>query len=192
MAQDGYSGAEHRVAEEDVNVYGETVLTVLDGLQTLPDDREDACREIFDAHGLADVHSDEWYSRQPLLASLREIGYSLGDETLTRLGRRVPKTTIWPADVTSPAEALASINKAYQLNHHGKGSGVYDFRQTGDRRGTVTVTTPYPCAYEMGIVEGALHELTSLDSTDTSVEVYEVGTTCRKDGGRHCTYDVQW
>jgi hypothetical protein len=175
-----------------VTVSGETIRTVLDGLDALPPDGVDETRTIFEANGFRDVDPDKWYPRAAWLAALREVAATVGSDALRSLGQHVPKTTVWPPDVTTVPDAIASINDAYHMNHRGSELGAYTFRQTGDHRGRVTSTTPYPCPFDVGIVEGVIREFSPTVTTTALAFVHEVSDTCRADGGEQCTYAVRW
>lgn len=183
-----------RAASGDVavTVNGETVRLVLDGIDALPADQRDETRAIFDANGFGDVDTDVWYSQADWLAAVRDIGETVGNQALRTLGRQIPKTTVWPDEVTNVPEGIASINDAYLLNHRGPELGAYDFSRTDDHQGRVTTTTPYPCPMERGIVEGVIREFSPTVTTTAMAFVHEVSDTCRDAGGERGTYVVRW
>jgi hypothetical protein len=175
-----------------VRVNGETVRNVLDGIDELPDERERAVRAIFDANGFRDVDDDAWYAQQAWLASLQAVAEAVGPRALQSLGRHVPKTTVWPSAVTTVPDAIASIDAAYRMNHRGPDLGEYGFIRTDDHQGRVTSTTPYPCRFDVGLVEGVVREFSPTVTATAMAFVHKVGDACRDDGGDRCTYAIRW
>lgn len=175
-----------------VTVNGETVQLVLEGLDALPDEQAREARAIFEAKGFAEVDGDAWHSQETWLAALREIATTVEGRALRSLGRQIPKTTVWPDGVETVPDAIASINDAYRLNHRGPELGAYAFDRTDDHKGRVTTTTPYPCLFDIGIVEGVIREFSPTVTTTALTFVHEVSDTCREDGGDKCTYAVRW
>lgn len=192
MSQDSSSPSRSAAGATDVIVNGETVRMVLDGIDALPADQRDEVRAIFDANGLGDVDANTWYCQKPWLAALRAIGARIDGRALTSLGRHIPKTTVWPTDVTTVPDAIASINDAYRMNHRGPALGAYTFERTDDRQGRVTSTTRYPCSLDIGIVKGVIREFSPTVTTTALAFVHEVSESCRDDGGEECTYAVRW
>ncbi|PSP71630.1 hypothetical protein BRC79_00180 [Halobacteriales archaeon QH_8_67_27] len=82
--------------------------------------------------------------------------------------------------------ALAALDEMYRAQHWGGDAGGYEFRQTGDEDGRVECETPYPCAFDHGIVEGV-----AIAHADGFVYVTEIGA-CQNNGLGRCTYDVSW
>ena len=192
MSRDSSSPSRTTAAATNVTVNGETIRMVLDGADALPEDQRDEVRAIFDANGLGDVDADTWYAQEAWLTALREVGTTVGRQALRSLGRHVPKTAVWPPDVTTVPDAIASINDAYRLNHRGPALGAYTFQRAADRRGRVTTTTPYPCPFDVGLGEGVIREFSPMVTTTALAFVEEVGDPCRKAGGEQCTYTVRW
>jgi hypothetical protein len=175
-----------------VTVSGETIRIVLDGLDALPADQVDETRAIFEANGFGDVDADTWYSQEAWLAALRDVAATVGSRALRSLGQHVPKTTVWPPDVTTVPDAIASINDAYEMNHRGAELGGYAFEHTDDHRGRVSSTTPYPCPFDVGIIEGVIREFSPTVTTTALAFVHEASDSCREAGGDECTYVVRW
>lgn len=192
MPHDGSSSSQSTAADDPVTVNGTTIGIVLDGLDALPDGQVAEARAIFDANGFGDVDPDTWYPQTAWLAALRDVGATVEGHALRSLGRHIPKTTVWPPDVTTVPDAIASINDAYRMNHRGPELGAYAFERTADRRGRVSTTTSYPCPFDVGIVEGVIREFSPTVTTTALAFVHEVSGTCREDGGDQCTYAVRW
>ena len=192
MSHDSSSPSRSTATEDSVTVNGETIRTVLAGLDALPAGQADETRAIFDANGLGDVDADTWYAQEAWLAALRAVGTTVGPHALRELGRHLPKTAVWPADVTTVPDAIASITDAYRLHHRGPALGAYAFERIDDRQGRVTSTTPYPCPFDVGLVEGVIREFSPTVTTTAMAFVEEVGDSCRDDGGEQCTYAVRW
>ena len=72
-----------------------------------------------------------------------------------------------------------------RADHRGDVGG-YAFRRIGERDGRVECTTPYPCAFDRGFVDGV-----AATQGEELVCFTEVGA-CRDDGADRCTYEIQW
>lgn len=192
MSQDSPTPPGSVGAAGTVTVNGETIRKVLDGVPTLPDDQMEKTHAIFEARGIENVTADAWYSQEAWLAALEDLTVEVGSHALRSLGRHVPKTTVWPSDVTTVLDAIASIDAAYRMNHRGPELGAYTFERTDDHRGRVTTSTAYPCPFDVGIVEGVIREFSPTVTTTAMAFVHEVSEPCRGDGGDQCTYAVRW
>lgn len=102
------------------------------------------------------------------------------------IGKKIPETAKFPPQVNDIQSGLGSIGLAYQMNHRGGEIGYYQFRKTSDKEGYVEASNPYPCDFDLGIVEGM-----SKRFAPNAIVRHEKGE-CRKTGGSICRYCVKW
>ena len=180
------------VPSESVEVSGRVVRQVADGLRELPTEDSVRSREILARNGLDEPNPDDWYLLVELLDALEAIGATLGDETLTRLGAKIPEGVEWPSNVETASDGFETVDEAYRLNHRGGDIGYYEFHEVADRERRVTCANPYPCAFDKGIIEGTLRAFGEEFSYTPMVFLHETSEQCRDDGGEQCTYRVSW
>lgn len=176
----------------DVEVNGEVVCQVAAGLRELSDDAETRGQEIIAENGITSPQSEAWYPLREWLDALEEIGATLGNEALTRLGRKVPEGVRWPPNVDSANGGFSTVNEAYQMNHRGGDIGYYEFRETDEREQTVVCANPYPCPFDKGIIEGTLRAFSHRFSYPPMAFIHETGEQCRMEGDERCEYIVMW
>ncbi|MBI5835974.1 MAG: hypothetical protein HZB25_01905 [Candidatus Eisenbacteria bacterium] len=128
--------------------------------------------------------------QQSWLDAFREIAEKTGPATLRAIGRRIPDTAIWPPEVNSIPAALTSIDVAYHMNHRGGEVGSYHFELLGARSGRVVCDNPYPCSFDLGIVERTVAKFAP-PGTNPLVR-HDPAASCRETGGTSCTYLVEW
>lgn len=169
--------------EEGVEVNGQTVLAVVEGV---PDPFRDRARAILAASGIEDPEPGEWYPQSAWLDAFEEIWTDVGDATLRGIGRTIPEHADWPVGVDGAVEGLQSIDEAYNMNHRGGDIGYYRADPGGDVI-EVRCKNPYPCAFDQGVVEGAAERFADSEYP----RLTETSDRCRDDGGEKCVYEVE-
>jgi hypothetical protein len=169
-----------------VETSGAAVLSVVAEL----DDLRNVGLRILARHGIVDPVPEGWYAQQAWLDAFLEIATHTGRATLRAIGRRIPETAIWPFKQGDLPEALASIDVAYHANHRGGEIGHYKYTQTGDRSGEVACNNPFPCDFDLGIVERVAAKFAPPGVTP--VIRHADPQHCRFLGGRTCVYLVDW
>lgn len=185
--------------EPSAEVNGQTVLSVVKGMGKF----SNLAKEILERNGIQNPTPGEWYLQQNWLNAFKEISENVGEFTLKGIGRTIPENADWPPHVNSIESALASIDVAYHMNHriHGEvlfnpqtgelkeGIGHYRFEKTGEREITMICDNPYPCAFDMGIIESAAQKF---KTADARLIIQETGEECRKKNEDKCTYSITW
>ncbi len=179
----------YEALDEGVDINGQTILAMIDGVSRFSDEYRDAVRDALAENGVVDPVPDEWYPQQAWLNAFGVLAENLEPHLLDRIGEQIPDTADWPRGISSVEEGLRSINEAYHQNHRGGDIGYYRFKKTDDRTGEVTCKNPYPCPFDRGIIRSVAREHSSVESF---VFVEETGDECRRDGGQMCTYTVHW
>lgn len=154
------------------------------------------------SQGLVGLDPEGWYSQQSLLLCLRQIRKELGDGLLMRIGMAVPR-------IVSPAEgihdirgAIKYVDVAYHLHHRKNGRPMLDLETgrmeegighygyepvPGQRKIFCLCETPYPCAFDQGLLLAMAHRY------ESSARVTHDDRSCRKKRDeQHCTYVVTW
>lgn len=164
--------------DSGAEVRGAAVESILAGV---PSAFESRAEGILADHGIETVSESEWYPLQSYLDAYQTIVEDIGEVTVKQIGRKTPEMAEWPPGVKTPFDALASINDAYGLNHRGD-VGSYETTRKGPASAQVTSRTPYPCAYELALVEATADQFADGPASARTVEA---------DGAR-CVFDVEW
>jgi len=190
---------QYRAFDPDIEVNGQTVLAVVAGMGAATWLAEKMLRD----EGIDDPRPGEWYSQQAWLNAFKAVADKVGVLTLHKIGTSIPDNADWPPEIEDIHGALASIDVAYHLNHrkHGtilmdmgtktmrEGIGHYAYTRTDDGSGTMVCENPYPCDFDMGIVEATARKF---HTPGAPINVAHEGGSCRKKGDEACTYLVSW
>ncbi len=133
-----------------------------------------------------------WYSQQAWLNAFKEIGESLGDNTLFSIGKKIPENAKFPPEIDSLGKALGSIDMAYHMNHRGGNIGTYKLVRIGDNSVGMVCDNPYPCAFDRGIVTAFTYKFKPKGSSHFATIKHDDSRECRKKGGNSCTYLISW
>jgi hypothetical protein len=90
---------------------------------------------------------------QRWLDALKEIQSTMGDSTLREVGRKIVENAIFPLELGSVPAVLEALDRIYYMNHRGS-VGHYVTRKESSGVITVDCMTPYPKAFEWGLIEG--------------------------------------
>lgn len=181
--------AQFEAFDDDVEVNGQTVQSMIAGAGDVSSIFEDRMEETLADHGIEEPRTDEWYAQQAYLDAFESVADSIGQRTLTNIGKKIPDQADWPPGIDSVPEGLESINEAYQMNHRNGDIGYYEYEPMGDSEGKVFCKNPYPCAFDKGIVKAVVSRFSPESNL---VTVSEEGDDCRQSGGDECVYHVSW
>ena len=134
-----------------VEVNGETVLSVIDGLGSF----QQIAMNILKESGIENPTAGQWYLQQSWLDCFKTISEKLGPATLEKIGETIPRNAKWPPMVNSIDTALGSIDMAYHMNHRNGEIGKYQFKKTGETAAEILCTNPYPDPFDHGIISSA-------------------------------------
>jgi hypothetical protein len=176
--------------DPEVEVHGRTVLAVVDeGLARFSEAHRERARETLADHGVEAPAADEWYPQSAWLATFEAVAADLDQHLLDRLGEQIPAVADWPDGEESVPAGLRTVDEAYRRNHRGGEIGRYEFERTDDHEGRMVCETPYPCAFDRGLIRAVARRSSPVE---TFVYVEETGEECRRDGADTCTYTVHW
>jgi len=113
--------------------------------------------EVLRAEGVADPRAGEWYDTAHAAAVCEAVDERVGLNTIERVGRRLPVVVEWPAGVRTIGDALAALDDVYENLHDGD-AGALEFEPTDAAAGRLASTTPYPTAFDEGLIHGVGRE----------------------------------
>jgi len=178
--------AQFKAFAPGVEVNGETVLSVVDGMGPY----KDMGLKILAENGINDPKPGQWYPQQAWLDAFKTIADKMGPNTMLAIGKTIPENAQWPPQVDTIEKALGSVDMAYHMNHRGGEIGSYRFESTGAKTGKMTCTNPYPSDFDLGIIYSVARKFAPKGAFPT-VKLDETLPT-RKTGGETCTYLIGW
>jgi len=170
----------------NVEVHGKSVLLLI---ETMGHFKRIAI-QILEKYGITEIREDIWVSQSAYLEVFKEIYAQIGSKTLKIIGKQVPEKVLWPPNIRTIEAALPSIDVAYHMNHRGGEIGSYQFESTGTRSAAMTCHNPYPCSFDMGIIEGTAIKFAPKNAR--VVVKHDEKQPCRMNGGETCTYQISW
>jgi len=178
--------AQFKAFDPKVEVVGQGILVLIEGVGEF----RPTALQILAEHGIRDVQANQWYPLQAYLDAYRQVAERVGPVTLKLIGKKVPEVALWPPEINSVEGALASIDVAYHMNQRGGDSGSYKFTKTGERSGKMVCHNPYPCPFDIGLVEATARKFAPAGAR---VRVTHDDTQgCRQKGGDSCTLLISW
>jgi hypothetical protein len=192
--------AQFKIITPNVEVNGQTVLSVANGLNAM----KNLGLKILEENGISNPKPEAWYSQGLWLNSFKQISEKIGDKTLNIIGKSIPDNAKFPPEINDIYKALASIDIAYHMNHRlnnnilfnittGKmfeGIGHYNYRKISDNEIEIKCDNPYPCEFDKGIIEQMAKRFKPAGAF-IRIDHDEL-KGCRKKGGNICTYLISW
>lgn len=140
-------------------------------------------REILNENGIQkpDPNPDEWYPLDRFIEVLETVEKDVGRNALTKVGEATPQFADWPFKPDSVVESFSGLEEIFNQTHRNV-SGDLSFEQLGETKGRIVSTTPYPAAWESGVLKGAaeMH-----GSKYARVDIVD-------ESGREKTYEISW
>ncbi|MDY6935046.1 MAG: hypothetical protein SVZ03_12600 [Spirochaetota bacterium] len=186
---------------KDVEVNGETVLSIVAGMGVM----HDLALSILLKNGIDNPKQGEWYSQQNWLNAFKQILKEIGFNTLFSIGKKIPENANFPPEINSLETALKGIDVAYHMNHRlfgeqlfdpntgnmKEGIGHYNYKKIDETKAMMVCDNPYPCDFDRGIIEAMTKRFKPQGSIIISV-THDDSAQCRKEGANSCTYIVDW
>lgn len=176
----------------NVEVRGEVVEAFIAGFPAGTREIGLECLMKFD---IRDPRPGAWYPLQPFLAAMKELKERLGAPFLTRIGEQIASKAVLPPGIDSLEACLSSIDTAYHMNHRGGEIGHYHYTYQGTQRGlhraVMACSNPYPCSFDLGVIQGFARRFKPASAIDVIV-IHEEGGACRKKGDLSCNYLISW
>ncbi len=179
----GQNMAVYKAWDPNVEVLGVSVIAFVDNMG----DRVIPILKKFDLYPLKE---DVWYNQQNVLNAYKKI-QEHDFMNMVAIGMQIPDKAVWPPEIKTVHDALASIDEAYHINNRGGEIGHYRYTKTGERSGTMVCDNPYPSDFDYGIIYRVVQKFRGPDSDDLLVMLDESKPT-RRDGADSCTYLIRW
>jgi len=132
---------------------------------------------------------DAQFSLVKFLGAMSELQDQFGGPFMRKVGSFIFDKAVFPPGIDTIAKGLELVNTAYYMNHSEEAAGRiggYKWLATGERSGRMVLDNPYPCAFDLGIIETISRRFES-----TAKVEHEPGS-CRHDGQDTCVYRVEW
>jgi hypothetical protein len=184
--------AEFKAFAPRVEVLGEVLNAFIGGF---PSEVLGIGKMVLERHGIKDPHPGDFYPLQSLLDSMKDVSDKYSGQMLFRIGFQIAGNAKLPPGIDSIEKALELIDTAYHMNHRGGEIGHYLYTSTGFdgllNRGKMLCHNPYPCFFDLGVIEGFAKRFKPADCRDVLVR-HDESQPCRRQGGDSCTYIVSW
>ena len=177
--------AVYRSYSPAVEVIGESILAVVEGMGAF----KKTAYQILEENGINNPEPQKWFDLQSYLNAFKVIAEKLGDATLKVIGMKIPETAVLPPELDTIEKALTMMDQAYHMNYRNGEIGNYAFEKTGNTKGIMTCSSPYPCAYDIEIIEGFMYKLRKQGQIPF---VKHIPGECRMNGAKQCKYEVSW
>ncbi len=131
-------------------VRGLNVLSIVEAF-ALPE----TAKKMLERHGIktAELRADKQIPVQRYLDALQEISHQVGTAKLRAVGAKTVQTALFPPQYPTVESVLLGLDDIYHLNHTGRvGHYLANALPSGGVR--IFCETPYPRAFERGLVEG--------------------------------------
>lgn len=182
--------AEYIPFDENVEVNGQTVLSVVNGVNEMFFAN---MQQILSSNGINSPKSGEWYSQKDWLLSFKEIGNIIGNYTLFAIGKSIFENADFPEEINGLKSALESIDVAYNQNHRGGEIGYYKLVSFDEKRNEAKMEckTPYPCSFDRGIISSIVRRFAPTNSVNQEVELDEEKNN-KNTGADSSWYNISW
>ena len=180
--------AEFRVLDANVEVNGETINAVVEGMGAF----HETALKILAKQGIADPQPGEWYSQQALLNALNIISEKLGPDALYNIGLKVPDNAQFPAGIDSLDRAVNVLDSAFHMNHRNGKIGHYRLNAVRETSFEIVCENPYPCEFDSGLLTALCALYKPKGSNANAAVVHDDSQPCRKKGAGSCTYLLTW
>lgn len=175
---------EFRSPDPNALVRAANVKATLDAFKSIPTLGKSFVHKYFKPD---ELREDHYVSVQRWLDALAEIRDEVGEPTLREVGRHIVENADFPPELKTVKDVLLALDAIYHLNHRGE---VGHYVSSVEQGGAIVVRceTPYPRAFERGLVEGISHNHRLLKPG----ERFQVRYTDGPPGGRlTCTLQVK-
>jgi hypothetical protein len=150
--------------------------------------------------GLVEVDGEQWYPADAQLRALARANEQMGDSVVHQVGVTVVKHVQWPESIKDLKTLVMHLDRGYHLSHRRNGRTMWDPKTDvmqegiGHYRGRtrpdgaleLEVDNPYPCAFDKGLLFGAMRMLNVVGAI-----LHDETLQCRKRGGKSCVYVVK-
>jgi hypothetical protein len=127
------------------------VRATIDAFKLMPE----LGRKIIAQHGLKleDLGADRFIPVQRWLDALKDVQSTVGPDKVRSVGRNLIDHADFPPSLNDPEGILLTLDEIHGRNHRGD-VGHYGSSRTADGTIVLRCETPYPPAFEWGLVDG--------------------------------------
>lgn len=168
-------------------VDGRVVRAFVDGVAETCGYFEERALRILSSHGIENPQSGESYPLGAYLDAIHEVQRTTGPNTLNRIGRATPAALPWSRRVQTIEDAFVDLDHTFSRAHDGSDVGSFTF-ESDDDGGLLVTNTPYPDAFEQGLIEGIGKHF----GTNTGFIAIDDAGRYRADGGDSREFDLTW
>ena len=168
-------------------VDGRVVRAFVDGVTETCGYFEERARRILSRHGIEDPRAGESYPLGAYIDAIHEVQRTTGSNTLNRIGRATPAALPWSHRAETIEDAFSDLGRVFGRAHDGADVGSFQF-QPDDHGGTLVADTPYPDAFEQGLIEGIGKQF----GTNTGFIAIDDSGRIQADGGDVREFDLTW
>lgn len=174
--------------DDNVEVLGKAFYAIVKAFPV----GEDVRKKILLKNGL-ELNEDKWYPQKNFLAALKDLSKEVGEEMLEKSGELIPEHAIFPPEIKTLKQALASIDIAYQMNHRNGNIGYYKLVEFDDtsKRAIMECRNPYPSKFDLGLIKGMVKLFLPKTSFFYDVKIND-SIESRSKKGNSCTYMITW
>lgn len=191
--------AQFEAINPEIEVNGQTVLSIVNGLGEM----KNMGFRILKRFNIHDPEADNWYSQQDWLNAFKYFAEKVGPNTLFLIGNSIPENADLPPDIDDIEKALSLLDIAYHMNHRlnekllfdpetgqiKEGIGNYLFKKIDDNNAEIICDNPYPCDFDMGIIDAMAKKF---KPSGSFISLVHNEGSCRKHGDDSCSYTVSW
>ena len=165
-----------------IEVLAEGILPVIKGMRA-----KALAKVLLAKHDLEDVREGQLYPQKNYLSLLDDIEIKMPG-VLRNIGKAMMSQAIFPPNIKSFEEVLMVTDQAYYMNHRGakKGEiGHYNCEKISEKVFLMSVSCPYPCIFDQGIILGMAEKF------QVRVSIEHEDETCRSKGDPQCNYRIE-
>lgn len=166
------------VSGTDAAVSGRLLAVLPEAVNRTCGSFDRSTRQFMSEYDITDPQPAQWFPQVTVVTMYEQLESAVGTGILERIGRFLP------ALVDDEIAEFTGIESWYDTVHRDH-EGSIRFQSTGSRRGEIVVETPYPDAFEDGLVRGLCREI----QTD-SMQVYVTETDPTTE--TESRYEVSW
>ncbi len=166
-------------------VSGKMVMT---SLETMGSFRSTILR-ILESNGILNPQNVKWYPLSLYVNALSKLSQRVGQSPIYMIGMRDVDKMSFPYGSNTIESVLKSLTSAYKMHHRGTECGQYILNQIDSISYSLTCNTPYPCAYNKGMIEGLIMRY---KKPGEFISVHHDSTKpCRDRYGSSCTFIIR-
>lgn len=174
--------------DQNAEVYGAALFALVKAFPV----GEERRKQILTENNVL-LKEDGWYPQAKFLSSLKQLQEEVGVEMLEKTGMLIPQHAIFPPQIKSLMDALASIDAAYQMNHRNGEIGYYKLTDFNDAKKVAVMEckNPYPSFFDLGLIKGMVKKFLPKTSFHYDVKLDE-SKESRLNGAESCAYIIKW